>query len=138
MKAERNHPCAGERSEVLARAARAQTDVTVFFFDKHFDFGRRNNSPAWIAALRRHKTHPLRNGIKLPHRRSRREIGREKPKVKTGTAFHRRCQRTLERRFIWATPVEAVMQQRDRRMKFRQDPSIFATRARVRGSGFEL
>src|SRR5690348_4111132 len=128
MKAERNDPSACKRSEMFAIVDPPNANIARCFVDINFSLSWRNFSPLWIGPLRRDEVRKLWHCIEYPHGSMRREIRREKAKMKIRTSEGCVGQRLAKQRFVRAIPEHAVVQERDWRMKFGEDPSVISTR----------
>src|SRR5689334_562376 len=126
MEAEWNSPRSGKRTDVFAGGAGAETDVAILFVAVHLQLGGWNGSPMRVTALHRDEHRGIRQAVKKSNRSGGCEIGREKAEVKIRFPISRSGEGASQRGRIRAAPKETMMEQRHRRVKFRQDPLIFA------------
>src|SRR5947209_1364550 len=125
MKSKRDDPVTGKRAQMLVIVDLAQTNIAAWI-DIDLSVGGTNGLPRRVPALWRNEPGQTRKRVEKTDSGCGSEIrGKETvmkirfPKQSAGKAFRKRC-------FVRAAPIEAVMQQRDWRVKFGQNPLIIA------------
>src|SRR5438445_409001 len=100
MEPERDEPGARKRTEIFAGFSVAQSDISSGAIDINFRVGRRDRTPVWVGALRRHKIRKMRQRIKDTYRGVRGKISRKKTKVKIRFPKNGAGKSLVQQRFV--------------------------------------
>src|ERR1700731_1603339 len=112
MKSERNQPGTRKRTEKFARPDLAHANVAARLIDINFCVGRCDGAPLRISSLRGDEIGKFRKRIEDPDRGVRSEIRGEESKMKIWFAGNGLGEGAVQRAFVRATPVSAVVEQR--------------------------
>src|SRR3954468_6822281 len=135
MKTQRNHPVSCKRAEILAGLTFAKTDIASGLLNEDLGVSRQHCLPPRLRSLRSDEIREVGQRIEKADRSVRCKIGRKEAKMKVWLSARALGERFVQPLLVRAAPINAVMKERHRRMKFADDPFIVTGRDRRNRAG---